>query len=654
MSSKKELHLDIETYSSVDLKKAGVYVYSQSLDFEILLLAYAFDEDPVTVLDLASGDKIPEEVEAAFFDKNIIKTAHNANFERVCLAAAGYTIPIKQWFCTSVKAAYCGLPLGLGMLSKALKLGEFAKDASGTRLIKFFTMPCKPTKKNGGIYRNLAEENPEDWESFIEYCRQDVVAERKIAKVLKPYPIPREELENYWVDQKINDTGIRIDLDLVQKAVQIDETGAELLLQRMKELTNLENPNSPSQLKGWLSDAMKKEINSIAKGIIAELLLETDSEAVREVLQLRKRASKTSTKKYVAMLNSLGDDFRIRGILQFYGANRTGRWAGRIVQVQNLPKNVLEALEVARKLVKLGDYELLNLLYPSVTAVLSQLIRTAFVPKEGYVFAVADYSSIEARVISWLAGEEWRLEVFRTHGKIYEASAAMMFNVPLESIEKGSDLRAKGKVAELALGFQGAVGALKNMGGEKMGLSESEMLTIVKEWRRASPKIRDMWYTLDKLSKQAVKYKKRIVTPFQGVELEYDGKFLTIKLASGRKLFYYKPHFGKNSFGNESLKYWGVDQTTKHWTSVDTYGGKLTENIVQATARDILASAMFKLSKNYNIVMHVHDEVIIEIPIKDSEKTLVDICEIMSEPLPWATDLPTGAEGYLTKFYKKD
>jgi len=651
----KKLHLDVETFSSINLKKAGAYKYVEAPDFEILMLAYAFDEEPTHIVDLASGELLPDRVLEAFKDSKIQKCAHNANFERLTIGKSFLPIEAEQWNCSAVKSAYCGLPLGLDMVSKALKLEDKAKDAAGKALINYFCKPCKPTKTNGKRTRNLPHHDPEKWASFLAYCVQDVEAEREVMRKLAEYELPQQEKYYYVIDQKINDRGIFMDLDMVRSAVKIESTFKKLIISQMREVSGIENPNSPAQLKGWLSQAMQKEITSLAKDEIPKLLQETESEAVRDILMLRKKSSKTSTRKYTAMLNCFCKDGRAHGLFQFYGANRTGRWAGRLIQLQNLRRNNLKDLELAREVVKEGDFEIMELLFDNVADILSQLIRTSFIPSQGNIFAVADFSAIEARVIAWLAGEQWRLDVFHSHGKIYEASAAMMFGAPIESIGKGSDLRAKGKVAELALGFQGSVGALKRMGGEDMGLDEPEMLAIVKKWRKANPAIVKMWYDIEKLAKAAIKHKRRIVSKYKGLAFEFDGTMLTIELCSGRKLFYYRPRFGKNHFGSESIKYQGVNQETKQWTYLDTYGGKLVENIVQATARDLLAVAMRALAeKGKDMVMHVHDEVICEVKVKNGAAELEEMCRLMSKGVSWAEGLPLDVDGYLTKFYKKD
>ena len=654
-----ELHIDIETFSSVDIRTAGAYKYTESPDFEILLIAYAFDDGPIRMIDLTKDKGAEAYGNANFFaalkDPNIEKHAHNAAFERLAFKARYIDIPIEQWRCSAIHAAYCGLPLSLDDVSKALNLEEKGKSATGKALIKYFSCPVKATKTNGGRVRNMPHHHPEKWEEYKDYCIQDVEAEREIGHRLAAYPVPPEEWTNYKLDQEINDRGIETDLTLAQSAYDVDAIYAERVKNELKELTGLENPNSVAQLKSWLGNALKKEIESLTKGTIPELLAVAD-EKTRQVLHLRQQASKTSIKKYLAMLNSTCDDGRARGLFQFYGAGRTGRWAGRIIQLQNLPQNHLEDLDNARSVVRTGDYELVNLIYDNVPSVLSQLIRTALVAKEGHTFTVADFSAIEARVIAWLAREQWRLDVFNTHGKIYEASASMMFGVPREAVTRGSDYRAKGKVAELALGYQGSVGALKLMGGEKMGLSEPEMKVIVDKWRAANPAIAKLWRTIDKASKEAVRLQCRVGIQ-RNIYFNCDGKVLSVQLPSGRKLYYQEPTFTINKFDQESIKYKGVNQDTKQWGWVDTYGGKLTENITQAIARDLLVEAMQRLKDGgFHLVMHVHDEAICEIPnvSPQAERSLNNMCCIMGENVSWAPGLPLKADGYLTPYYKKD
>jgi len=647
-----DLHIDIETYSSVDLRTSGAYKYVESLDFEILLIAYAFNEEPVRIIDLAAGEEIPETLKAAIKSQDVVKHAHNATFERAAFNTAGLFTTPNQWRCSMAKAAYCGFPLSLENVSTALKLEEKGKATTGRALIKYFCEPCKPSKINLGRTRNLPGHEPAKWEAFKDYCKQDVEAERSVDQKLSGYNLPRKEILMYTLDQQINDRGIQVDLELAEKAYQMDASNTTALKKGMKELTGIDNPNSPVQLKEWLGNAMGKEITSLAKAEIDPLIHEAGPGIVSEVLGLRKRAAKTSIKKYAAMLNCTCQDGRAHGLFQYYGANRTGRWAGRLIQLQNLPRNKIESLDLARSVVRSGDRDLMELLYSDTSSILSQLIRTAFVAPEGKIFAVADFSAIEARVIAWLADEKWRMKVFNSHGKIYEASASTMFRVPIEHVTKDSDYRRKAKIAELALGYQGALGALKKMGGEEMGLSEAEMAAIVQKWRRANPAICQLWGDIEGCAKQALENRTKIVSRIKGLVFEYNGDNLSIKLPSGRSLFYQSPGFTMNKFNNQSIKYQGMNQETKKWEDVETYGGKLTENVVQAIARDLLSEAMLRLDTyGYLIVMHVHDEVVCEV---EDKSELAEVCRVMSISPDWASGLPLTADGYTTPFYKKD
>lgn len=652
-----ELHIDIETYSSVDLKNCGAYKYIESEDFQILMVAYAVDDDLVRIVDLAQGETLPEKFIGLFKDPTVEKHAHNAVFERKAFEKIGLKRPYEEWFCSAVKSAYCGLPLALDKVSKALNLKDKAKSGTGKTLIKYFCEPCRPTKTNGQRTRNLPEHNMQKWEAFKEYCKQDVVAEREVEKRLKRYELPEKERDIYILDQKINDRGVLLDLDFAKKASVMDDQFKAEVKKSIKEIAGIENPNSLPQLKKWMCEETgKKEIKSLDKEAVSVLLEEFEQGAVSEVLNLRKKLGKSSTAKYKAMLKSACSDDRGRGYFQFYGAS-TGRWAGRLVQLQNLARNYLQNIQIDRDFIKTGDYEVVNLIYDDVPAVLSQLVRTGLTAKRGGVFAVADFSAIEARVIAWLANERWRLDVFNSHGKIYEASASMMFGVPMEQVTKDSDYRAKGKVAELALGYQGAVGALKQMGGEKMGLSEEEMDSIVKRWRRANPSIVNLWRSVEKSAMLAVKNPhKTVKDPHRGLVFFHNGLSLTIKLPSGRQLFYQSPSFTTNKYERQSLRYKGKQPITGVWGWVDTYGGKLVENIVQAIARDLLVETMLKLDDlSYEIVMHVHDEVVCDIPKDGTEENeLKKIESVMGEPVSWAEGLPLSADGYLTPFYKKD
>lgn len=663
----KILHIDIETYSSVDIKTCGSYKYFESLDFEILMIAYAFDNGPVQIFDMTVKDQsYPMELAKALTDPTVEKHAHNANFERNAFRTYGLDIPVEQWHCSAVKSAYCGLPLSLGEVSKALNLGNLGKSAEGTALIRYFSIPVKATKTNGMRTRNYPHHDPEKWQKFKDYCVQDVEAERTIGDKLSRYKIPEFERANYILDQKINDKGVLIDVTLAEEAVKFNEINVGELMTKAKHLSCLANPNSAAQLTKWLKERLPKLIVSgMTKATIPDYITyaeDNGDQTAADVLAMRQKMAKTSIQKYVSMLDCYCEDIRVRGIHQFYGAGRTGRWAGRLVQPQNMPKNYIEYLDEARTVVRSGNYDLATLLYDQISNILSQLTRTAIIAPKGKTLAVADFSAIEARVIAWLSSELWRLKVFATHGKIYEASASKMFSVPIESVTKDSDYRAKGKVAELALGYQGAVGALKTMGGEAMGLSESEMKIIVKRWRLANPKIVALWSDLENCAIAAVTHKKKVVSIHKGLAFECNDDFMTIKLPSGRRLFYYQPELKKQTVRYEGkewekveISYMGVDSTTKQWTRLKTYGGKITENVVQAIARDLLADAMREMdARGLNIVMHVHDEVVAETLADGAEETLDLMSWIMSQGLPWADGLPLGAEGYITDFYKKE
>lgn len=648
----RTLNIDIETYSPVDLIGSGVYPYARHEDFKILLFAYAFDGGAVVVVDIAQGEEVPQEVLSALTDEAILKTAFNANFERTCIAAFyGIELPAAQWECTLVKAAMCGLPLSLAAVAKVLHLEE-QKMLAGKALIRYFSIPCKPTRANGNRERNLPRHDLQKWDLFKRYCAQDVETERAIRAKIAFYEIPEMEKKLWVLDQEINDRGVMLDREMINNAIAIDETTRGRLTAQAILLTGLDNPNSAAQLKTWIEQAYGEEIISLSKQTIPEMLKNSDCEILTKVLQLRQEMSKTSVKKYMAMDKAICQDGRLRGLLQFYGANRTGRWAGRLVQVQNLPQNHLNDLNLARELVLDGDADLIELVYGNVPDTLSQLIRTAFVAKRGCTFLVADFSAIEARVIAWLAGEKWRLDVFATHGKIYEASASQMFKVPLEDVTKGSPLRQKGKISELALGYQGGVGALTTMGALKMGLQESELQSLVNAWRNANPAIVALWDEVGKAAIQAVE-DGVAVTICHGITFDVKNNILFITLPSGRKLSYIRPRIDQNRFGSKSLKYEGMNQTTKQWGFQDTYGGKLTENIVQAVARDLLAEALIAVNDaGYSIVMHVHDEIVVE--CAKEAANLYDVCRIMGQPIAWAPGLPLRADGYETAYYKKD
>jgi DNA polymerase len=656
----RALYLDLETYSSSDLSKCGVYRYSESPDFEILLFGYSIDGGEVRVIDLASGEVLPKEIREALINENIIKWAHNAQFERICLSRwleqQGITFtswdkkcrflnPI-SWRCTMVWSAYLGLPLSLEQA--AIVTGaEKKKLSEGKELIRYFCSPCKPTKANGGRTRNLPSHAPDKWECFKAYNARDVETEMAIASKFFKFPVPEDEWKYYLLDQEINDRGIQLDIDLVREAIRCDEQSKEELTRTMREITDLENPNSVVQMKAWLGEN-GLETDTLGKEAVKELL-KTAPEELVEVLTMRQSLAKSSVKKYTAMEKAICKDGRVRGLLQFYGANRTGRFAGRLVQVQNLPQNHLPDLSQARRLLKAGNFIAIEMLYDSVSVVLSELIRTAFVPKPGFKFIVSDFSAIEARVIAWLAGETWRNEVFATHGKIYEASASQMFRIPIEEITKGSPLRQKGKIAELALGYGGSVGALKAMGALEMGLIEEELQPLVTSWRTANPNIVRLWWDVDHAATAAVR--QRITTQTHGIQFEYRSGFLFIMLPSGRRLAYVKPKIGINRFGNETVTYEGVG-ATKKWEWIESYGPKFVENIVQAISRDILCYAMRRLNSiGLSIVMHVHDEVVIE---ASEDVSTEMVCSYMGDTPSWANGLLLRADGYECKFYKKD
>lgn len=639
--------IDIETYSDISLPDCGVHRYVVSEQFEILLFAYSIDEGEIRVIDLASGEKMPEEVMDLLMDDSVIKTAFNAAFERTCINRYfGISLPPEVWRCTAVQSAILALPLSLEGVGEALSLDK-KKMSEGKELIRFFCMPCKATKANGGRTRNLPSDAPEKWEQFKTYCKRDVDVEMQIRKKLKNYPIPDREQVLYCMDQRINDRGIRVDTQMVSQAIACDLLYKETAAKRAYELSGLENPNSVSQLKGWLSDK-GIEVDSLAKDTVTELAGKTEGE-VSELLKLRLAMSKTSVKKYEAIERAVCDG-RVHGLLQFYGANRTGRWAGRLVQIHNLPQNHMEDLELARSLVKEGRFDLVELLYPSTPEVLSELIRTAFVAKPGCRFIISDFSAIEARVLAWMSGEAWRLRVFSTHGKIYEASASAMFGVPIEEIGKTSPLRQKGKIAELALGYGGSVGALVSMGATKMGLSEDELPDLVSQWRLANPHITEFWWKVDAAAFKAVK--ERCTVQMDRLLFEYRGGILFIHLPSGRKLSYVKPRLELNRFGREGITYEGVGESKK-WTRIETYGPKMVENIVQAVSRDILAEAMLRLEKaGFDIVMHVHDEVVLEVP--EGVSSVEEVNELMAVNPSWTMGLPLKAAGFESAFYKKD
>ena len=641
------LEMDIESFSDVDLIKCGVYAYADSPAFEILLFACSFDGGETQIIDLAQGEKLPAEVEDAIFDVSVTKTAYNANFERTCLSKYfGRYIPPESWHCSAVQAAMLALPRSLEDVGRVLGLDE-QKMKEGKELIRYFCVPCKPTKANGGRTRNLPCHAPEKWELFKTYCKRDVDVEKSIRRKLHNFPIPESEMELYRLDQRINDRGVLVDMGLVEQAIACERLHKEVVTKRAYELTGLENPNSVAQLKGWLGDK-GMEAESLSKKAVADMIAETDGE-VEELLRLRLLMAKTSVKKYEAMERSVCSDGRVHGMLMFCGANRTSRWSGKIVQIQNLPKNYIPDLELARDLVKQGRFEDIELLYDSTPNVLSELIRTAFIPKPGCRFVVADFSAIEARVLAWLSGEQWRLDVFTSHGKIYEASASSMFHVPMEEITKGSPLRQKGKLAELGLGFGGAAGALISMGALDMGLTEEELPPLVAAWRKANPHITQFWWDVDAAAIKAVTEKQK--TKVGKIIFEYKSGILFITLPSGRRLSYVKPRMAVNRFGRDSLTYEGISENKK-WSRIETYGPKLVENIVQGTARDLLAEAMLRVEKKgYPIVMHCHDEIIAEVP--EGSGSVDEMCEIMAIQPKWAEGLPLRADGYSCSFYQK-
>ena len=660
----KELSIDLETYSDIDISKCGAYKYAESDNFEILLFGVSVDGAPVKVYDLACGDTVPEAILAALSDENVTKWAFNASFERICLSNwlkknypehfNGYCIPEDpagkyldpvSWKCTMIWSAYMGLPLSLEGVGAVLKLQD-QKLKEGKDLIRYFCTPCKPTKANGGRTRNLPEHDPEKWKRFKFYNHRDVEVEMAIQKRLTKYPVPEQIWDEYHLDQEINDRGIALDMKVVENAIAFDERSREELTAAMQDITNLDNPNSVQQMKEWLSDN-GIETESLDKKAVKELIKTTDDSDVQDALQLRQQLAKSSVKKYQAMQNAVCSDGRAHGMFQFYGANRSGRWAGRLIQLQNLPQNHLPDLEQARQYVIDGDYEMLDLLYDSVPAVLSELIRTAFVPRPGYKFIVSDFSAIEARVLAYLAGETWRSKVFAEGKDIYCASASQMFGVPVEKHGVNSHLRQKGKIAELALGYGGSIGALISMGALEMGLPEEDLQPLVNAWRNSNPMITAFWWDVDRAVKTAIR--QRIPSDVRGIKFFYKSGMLFIQLPSGRRLAYVKPRIGTNQFGGESVTYEGVG-STKKWERIESYGPKFVENIVQAISRDILCNAMKTLRHCY-IVGHVHDELIIECsPGVD----LKAVCEQMGRSPDWMPDILLRADGYETMFYKKD
>ena len=657
------LSIDLETYSSVPIGKAGAQKYIASPDFEILLFAYSLDGSPVVCVDFAQGEMLPQEIANALTSPDYIKHAYNAPFEWGCLSKyVGRQLPPEQWRCTMFHGLYAGYTAGLEATGRALGLAEDKRKLNtGKALIRYFCVPCAPSKANGMRTRNYPHHNPERWQLFKEYCCQDVVTEMEIERRLSAIPVPDFVQKEWETDLIINSRGVAVDMEMVEGALELGATVRNSLMTEAMQISGLNNPNSVKQLAAWLEEETGEEVAALRKDTVAKMLARDDnSPQVQRMLEIRQELGKTSTKKYDAIEVAVCPDGRVRGLLQFYGANRTGRWAGRLVQVQNLPRTYTEPLELARELVKGRKLNALKAIYGSIPDTLSQLIRTAFIAPPGHILIDADFSAIEARVISWLAGEEWRLEVFRTHGKIYEASASQMFGVPLELIKKGNPeyaLRQKGKVAELALGYQGSTGALINMGALDMGIPEEDLPDIVTRWRDANRRIRDLWYKMDAAAVQIITQGGAVgvnnVVIAREFNYEQGTDCMTITLPSGRKLYYIEPQIGQNQWGNPSISYMGMDQTTKKWKRIETYGGKLVENCVQAIARDCLAQAIEHLeAAGLPVIFHIHDEVVIDCP--PNAATLEDVVKIIAQPIPWAPDLPLGADGWVGQFFKKD
>lgn len=653
------LSIDIETRSSVDIGKAGAYKYAQSPDFEILLFAYQWNNDPVKIIDLKNGEELSCWLMQALTDPSVIKHAYNAAFEWYCLNRAGYETPVDQWRCTMAHGLYCGYTAGLDATGKAIGLPQDKqKLTTGRALIRYFCVPCKPTKTNGGRTWNQPWHDTDKWNLFKKYCCQDVVTEHEILKRLDLFPMPEEEERLWQMDVLMNAYGVRVDTALIEGALYIDQISAQRLTDVAIKLTGLDNPNSTAQLLKWLQDN-GTETDNLRKETVSELLDGINPEKVQRMLEIRQQLGKTSIKKYVAMNTACGEGDRVRGLTQYYGANRTGRWAGRLVQMQNLPRNYLKTLDYARNLVRAKNYDGVKILYGNVPDTLSQLIRTAFIPSSGHKFVVADFSAIEARVIAWLAGEQWVNEVFATHGKIYEATASQMFGVPVERIAKGNpeySLRQKGKVATLALGYQGGTSALIAMGALQMGLTEEELPDIVQRWRQANPRIKGLWYAIENAALAVMETAQPqgingLIFALEG-DLVYGQSFLTVRLPSGRKLFYPKPFLKENRFEKMAVHYYTVGQQTRKWEVTSTYGGKMVENIVQAIARDCLAVTLERIAaKGLQVVFHVHDEVIIDAPM---ETTVEEICGLMAEPILWAPGLVLKGAGFESMYYMKD
>ena len=648
----KKLSIDIETFSDIDLIKCGVYKYADSPAFEILLFAYSIDDGEINIIDLVNGEELPEEIAEAIKSDTVIKTAFNAQFERVCLSKylglpEGEYLNPQSWYCTAVQAAELSLPSSLADVGAALGL-ERQKMTDGKELIKYFCVPCKPTKSNGSRTRNMPWNAPEKWALFKEYCKRDVDVERQIAEKLKKYPLSKSEHDLYVLDQNINDRGVLVDLELARQAVKLNSIQTAVATEQAYTLTGLENPNSVAQLKAWLTEN-GVEIDSLSKKAVAALADETDGD-IQEMLHLRLLMSKTSVKKYEAVMRSVCRDNRVRGMMRFCGASRTGRWSGQILQVQNLPQNHLPDLTLARDIVKDGDFEMLDMTFGNVPNVLSELIRTVLIPKQNHRFIVADFSAIEARVLSWLAGEQWRLDTFRNGGDIYCASASQMFRVPVEKHGVNGHLRQKGKISELACGYGGSVGALKNMGAVEMGVPEDELQGLINDWRNANPHIVKLWTEVGNTAMKAIK--EKTIVSLGKLVFMYERGILFIRLPSGRRLSYIKPRIGTNRFGGDSITYMGVGESKK-WERLETFGGKLVENIVQAIARDLLASAMMNVANaGYDIVFHVHDEIIAEVP--DGQGSVDEMCMLMSINPDWADGILLSADGYECEYYRKD
>ena len=648
----KKLSCDIETFSDVDLIRCGVYKYADSPNFEMLLFAYAVDDGDVHIIDIAGGEELPEKIIQAIKSDTVVKTAYNAQFERVCLSRYlklpdGEYLNPQSWYCTAVQAAELALPLSLADVGSVLGL-ERQKMTEGKELIKYFCVPCKPTKSNGNCTRNRPCHDINKWETFKKYCMRDVDVERQIADKLKMYPISDEEHRLYVLDQIINDRGVLVDSELAEQAVKLNSIQTAVAVEQAYMITGLENPNSVTQLKQWLKEK-GVEIESLSKKSVKSLADETDGD-VSEMLKLRLLMAKTSVKNYEAVIRSVCSDNRVHGMMRFCGANRTGRWSGNILQPQNLPQNHLPDLTLARDIVKDGDFEMLDMMFGNVPNVLSELIRTVLIPKPNHRFIVADFSAIEARVLAWIAGEQWRIDTFKNGGDIYCASASKMFKVPVEKHGVNGELRQKGKISELACGYGGSVGALKNMGAVEMGVQENELQGLINDWRNANPHIVRFWYEVGNAAMKAIKEKTTV--PLGKLVFAYERGILFIRLPSGRRLSYIKPRIGTNRFGGDSITYMGIN-SAKKWDRLETFGGKLTENIVQGTARDLLANALINAANaGYDTVFHVHDEIICEVP--NGYGSVDELCKLMCIKPEWADGLPLNADGFECEYYKKE